>query len=169
MSILRSKKVKHYILDEGGVDMQNISDIIEEFLLSTIGQDDMLNISRNDLAEYFNCAPSQINYVLSTRFGTDRGFIIESQRGGGGYIKLMRAKYDNDIEDLINNQISDEISYKSACFLLENLQSKGYISAEQSQVISYALSPKALSCPIKIEDKMRSNIMKNVLLNILRN
>ena len=64
--------------------MANISDIIESFLLETLGDNDTLNISRNELANYFACAPSQINYVLSTRFTPDRGYLIESRRGGAG-------------------------------------------------------------------------------------
>ena len=64
--------------------MSNLSDIIEEFILNTIGSDDTLNLSRNELANFFNVSPSQINYVLSTRFTIDRGYLTESKRGGGG-------------------------------------------------------------------------------------
>ena len=63
--------------------MANISDIIERFLLDSLEKSDRISISRNELADYFDCAPSQINYVLSTRFTLDRGYIIESRRGGG--------------------------------------------------------------------------------------
>ncbi|MGN1208056.1 MAG: CtsR family transcriptional regulator, partial [Christensenellales bacterium] len=70
--------------------MNNVSDIIEEFILSTIGDEQSLNLSRNELANFFNVSPSQINYVLSTRFTLDRGYQTESKRGGGGYIVLKR-------------------------------------------------------------------------------
>ena len=72
--------------------MPTISDIIENFILSTLGKDDSIDLSRNELADYFKCAPSQINYVLTTRFNLNRGYIIQSQRGGGGYIKLLKIK-----------------------------------------------------------------------------
>ena len=81
-----------------GIKMSNnktISDIIEEFIMSSLDDDDFIELSRNDLAKFFSCVPSQINYVLNTRFTVNRGFVVESQRGGGGYIKLMRVQ-DND-------------------------------------------------------------------------
>ena len=69
--------------------MANLSDLIEAFLLRTQGEDDMLQISRNELANYFSVAPSQINYVLSTRFTPDRGYTVESRRGGGGCVTVV--------------------------------------------------------------------------------
>ena len=74
----------------------NLSDIIEDFILKTIGEDSSLNLSRNELANFFNVSPSQINYVLSTRFTFDRGFETESKRGGGGYIVLKKLNLDDD-------------------------------------------------------------------------
>ena len=74
--------------------MPNVSDIIEEFILSTMGNSDDINLSRNELAGFFNCAPSQINYVLTTRFNLNRGYVIQSQRGGGGFIKIVKQNKD---------------------------------------------------------------------------
>lgn len=147
--------------------MYNLSDLIEEFILNSLGEDEMLNLSRNDLAQYFKCAPSQINYVLSTRFNIDRGFLTESQRGGGGYIRITRTKIDDSIKDYINNKIGDKISYKNACFVLEDLENKGIINQEQAEILSIVVSPKALSCPLMIEDNMRSSILKNTLIKII--
>jgi len=65
--------------------MATISDLIEQFIKSLMGESDTINISRNELAQYFDCAPSQINYVLATRFSFEHGFVIESRRGGGGF------------------------------------------------------------------------------------
>ncbi len=70
--------------------MANLSDEIEQFILSIFTDDDRLKLSRNDLAHYFSVAPSQINYVLSTRFNLDKGYVIESRRGGGGFITIVR-------------------------------------------------------------------------------
>ena len=70
--------------------MANISDIIETFILKTLGEDSYIDISRNELADFFSCANSQINYVLDTRFTMDKGFIIESHRGGGGFIRIKK-------------------------------------------------------------------------------
>lgn len=150
--------------------MANISDIIEHFILATMGSADDINLSRNELADYFNCAPSQINYVLSTRFNLNRGYIIQSQRGGGGYIKLVRIKDFDDsyIYKIIDNNLSKEISFKDAKFLLEDLVQKNFISKERAQILLYAISDRALASPIKMEGILRSNIMKNVLANIAR-
>ena len=93
--------------------MATISDVIENFILSTLGQNNDLNLSRNELADYFNCAPSQINYVLTTRFNLNRGFIIQSQRGGGGYIRIVRIKnFDNNyIHKVINSSIRNSYEF----------------------------------------------------------
>ena len=150
--------------------MANISDIIEHFILATMGSSDDINLSRNELADYFNCAPSQINYVLSTRFNLNRGYIIQSQRGGGGYIKLVKIKdFDNSyIFKIIDNNLNGEISFKDAKFLLEDLVQKKFISNDRAQILLYAISDKALSTPIKMDGIIRSNILKNVLANLAR-
>ena len=150
--------------------MANISDIIEKFILSTMGSSDDINLSRNELADYFNCAPSQINYVLTTRFNLNRGYLTESQRGGGGYIKLVRIKDFDDtyIYKILDNTWNKEISYKDACYLLEDLVRKKFLKLSEAKIISYAISDKALSSPVKMEGNMRSNILKNVLVNILK-
>ena len=150
--------------------MANISDIIENFILSTMGSSDDINLSRNELADYFNCAPSQINYVLTTRFNLNRGFLTESQRGGGGYIKLVRIKnFDSTyIYKILDNILNKDISYKDACYLLEDLVGKEFLSLQEAKIISFAISDKALSSPVKMEGNIRSNILKNILINILK-
>ena len=75
---------------------KSISDIIEEFIKSSLDDDDFIELSRNDLAKFFSCVPSQINYVLNTRFTLNRGFVVESQRGGNGYIKLVKITDNNN-------------------------------------------------------------------------
>ena len=72
-----------------------LSDAIEQFIKTMLTQEaPEVELKRNELAEYFNCAPSQINYVLATRFTPDHGYIIESRRGGGGYIRIFRMAQD---------------------------------------------------------------------------
>ena len=150
--------------------MPNVSDIIENFILSTMGNSSDINLSRNELADFFNCAPSQINYVLTTRFNLNRGYIIQSQRGGGGFIKIVKLKdFDNHyVYKIIEETLSKPISYKDAIYILEDLISKSFINKTQAQAISYAITDKALSNPIKIEGQLRANILKNFLVNIMR-
>ncbi len=151
--------------------MQNISDIIEQFIIATMGAEDALDFSRNDLAEYFRCAPSQINYVLSTRFNINRGYIVESQRGGGGYVKLLRITNfdDNYLANIISNRLNEPISYKDSVFMLEDLVNKKFLKEDEANIILYSISPKALSLPINFEDNLRAKILKNVFANIIRN
>ena len=150
--------------------MSKISDIIEEFILEQLEDMECINLSRNELANFFNCAPSQINYVLSTRFTEPRGFVVESQRGGGGYIRLTKVSVNSDdyITQLLTNTLNDEIDYRSGLTIIENLLRLGYLDKSSATTLSYAIAPKALAMPVKIENRVRSNIIKNVLMNILR-
>lgn len=150
--------------------MQNISDIIEQFILDQLQDYSELNLSRNELASFFNCAPSQINYVLSTRFTNPKGFIVESRRGGGGYIKLTRVDLDkNDyLEKLICDTIKDEIDINVANQLIDGLLSRGIIDEREHNIIMSAISNKSLSNPLKMENKLRANILKNILINIVK-
>ena len=146
--------------------MASRSDIIEQFILDQIDEFGEINLSRNELANFFKCAPSQINYVLSTRFTNPRGFITESRRGGGGYIKLIRLNLDkNDyLEKLITDTIQDEISYNEAIQLIDGLMERELLTEREYDIIMSAISNKALSNPIKMENKLRANILKSILI-----
>ena len=150
--------------------MSKLSDMIEEFILDQLEDMDYINLSRNELANFFGCAPSQINYVLSTRFTEPKGFIIESHRGGGGYIKLERLNIgkDNYIGHLISNTLSFDIDYNEGLRILETLYTLELIDKSSCELLGYAISPKALAMPIKIENRQRANILKNVLINMVR-
>ena len=106
--------------------MSNISELIERFIIGTMGDAESVEISRNSLAEHFSCAPSQINYVLDTRFTVDKGFIKESRRGGSGYIKISRVK-NNDknayLSSLVCESVGDELTYKRLTQILDKLVS----------------------------------------------
>lgn len=150
--------------------MSKISDIIEEFILEQLEDTEYINLSRNELANFFSCAPSQINYVLSTRFTVPKGYIIESHRGGGGYIKLVKLNLDK--QDYINELITDilcrELEYHEGLTILDNLTKLNILSDDEARLLSYAISSKALAMPIRIENKQRANILKTVLINYLK-
>ena len=150
--------------------MSKISDIIEEFILEQLDDDGFINLSRNELANFFNCAPSQINYVLSTRFTEPKGFVIESHRGGGGYIRLGRVNLEKSsyVKNLLSTTLNGDIDYHDACGILDSLVSLKVLSEQEAKVLKYAITPKALSLPVKIENKQRANIIKNVLINMLK-
>lgn len=150
--------------------MSKISDIIEEFILEQLEDMEYINLSRNELANFFNCAPSQINYVLSTRFTEPKGFLVESHRGGGGYIRLERVNIDKDdyVREILNTTLNGEVDYSTAMSIVSSLVDMQFFTEEEGRILKYALSSKALAMPIKIENRQRANILKNVVVNILR-
>lgn len=150
--------------------MSKISDIIETFILEQLQDSEYLNLSRNELANFFNCAPSQINYVLSTRFTEPRGFVIESHRGGGGYIRLVRVNLDRHdyLKNLISNTLSNEIDYPTSVQIIKYLVEIGFLDDSSARVLNFAISPNALKMPLIMENKQRANILKNVIINAMR-
>lgn len=147
-----------------------VSDIIERFLLDTLGDELSVNFNRNELAAYFSVAPSQINYVLSTRFTPERGYITESRRGGGGSITLIRVSenVDDVLLRYIDETLSDGIEYGKACQILERLTIDGVYTKSEAQLIKAAISDKALIAPTVAKSRLRGAILKNVLLETLK-
>lgn len=149
-----------------GEYMKRISDTIEQFILSQL-VDGKVDINRNELANYFNCAPSQINYVLTTRFTPLKGYDIESRRGGGGYVRITQINISdktNYVHNAITQYIKDSIDYTSAVMLLDGMKSNNIIGVSEYRIILTAISNKSLSSPINNEDKIRAKILTNILL-----
>lgn len=150
--------------------MANISDVIEQFILKTMGDDESVDISRNELASFFSCAPSQINYVLETRFTIDKGFVKESRRGGGGFIKISKINLDNDeyVSNLILESVGDELSQKRLSQILDKLKDENIISQKEKEIIFSALSDSSLAMPFTIKDNIRAKSFKNVLTTLMK-
>lgn len=151
--------------------MANISDSIEQFIIATLGDNDSVDISRNSLAEYFSCAPSQINYVLDTRFTVDRGYAKESRRGGSGFIKISKIKNSNDFDylnSLILDSVGDDLSFKRMSQILDKLLGDGIVDENNKKLIEASLSEDSLSMPFTIKDKVRARAFKNVLVELMK-
>ena len=151
--------------------MANISETIEQFIIATLGENDSVDISRNSLAEYFSCAPSQINYVLDTRFTIDRGYVKESKRGGSGYIKISRLRNtDNNefLNNLVMESVGDELSEKRMIQILEKLVSDEIVQVGEKLLIEAALADDSLSMPFTIKDKVRAKAFKNILIELMK-
>jgi transcriptional regulator CtsR len=148
---------------------RSISDIIEEFIMSSLDNDQFIELSRNDLAKFFSCVPSQINYVLNTRFTLNRGFIIESQRGGGGFIKVVRVQ-DNSSNFLKNalEACSEALSFVQACQLLEQMKDRNLINIREMELLKSAISNKSLNNPINMDNRLRANIMSQVIMETMK-
>jgi transcriptional regulator of stress and heat shock response len=150
--------------------MSVLSDTIENFIKSLIGEyEGRIELQRNELAQHFNCAPSQINYVLATRFTPDRGYIIESRRGGGGYIRVVRLKIDESSEllGLITTRIGETISERDTSDLIYRLVDGDIITEKEGALMSAAVSDKALNIPVMIKDRLRAGILKQMILALL--
>lgn len=150
-----------------------LSDAIEQFIKTMLTQEaPEVELKRNELAEYFNCAPSQINYVLATRFTPDHGYIIESRRGGGGYIRIFRMAQDTSEQllYLLHERVGDSIDALAASHLVQQLRERELVTNGEAAMMNAALSPQALSLPLSAEmkDALRARILKNMLLEVAR-
>ena len=145
-----------------------ISDVIENFIKEMLTEDNSAIIQRNDLAQKFNCVPSQINYVISTRFTPMQGYYVESQRGGGGYIKINRISItQSDYLMHIINNIGDKLSSREIDMLLNNLYESEIINKKEAKMIKSATNDKVLTLPINIKDEIRAKIFKNMLITLI--
>ncbi len=145
-----------------------MSDVIEEFIKDLLKEDDELEIQRNELAEQFNCVPSQINYVISTRFKPSQGYYVESRRGGGGHIKIKKINItkSNLLMHTINS-IGDSLTANEVDIFISNFLSYNIITEVEAKLLKVATSDNVLIIPQEIRDQLRANIFKNMLLNLV--
>ncbi|MDR0445693.1 MAG: CtsR family transcriptional regulator [Oscillospiraceae bacterium] len=146
-----------------------ISDVIAGFIGGLLSESDgCAEIQRAELASKFNCVPSQINYVISTRFSPERGYIVESRRGGNGYIRITRV--NPDPERLVMhtvNAIGDAIDLRCAAALVANLAQSSVISESAARVMLSAVGESALrSAPREARGVLRAGILKQMLINL---
>ena len=145
-----------------------ISDLIASFLQESLetAEDGVLEIQRNDLAQRFNCVPSQINYVMTTRFSPERGYIVESRRGGNGYIRITRVRVDRQTLLMhVLNSLGSQEHLPSVRAILSNLVQSGALSEDIARALLAAVGDKALNTvPREFRDALRADIMKQVLI-----
>ena len=150
--------------------MAKLSDIIENFIKDMFNNNDgnVIFIQRNELADQFRCAPSQINYVLTTRFTYERGYLIESKRGGGGHIVIKQLDHSgSDMrEQIINQSIGDTITYYNASILLDDLLDAEIIDKKQYDLMKIAVNDRSLASA-ENRNKVRADILKAIIMIIL--
>ena len=148
--------------------MSNLSDIIESFIKELIEANNYgaVDIQRNFLAQQFDCSPSQINYVLTTRFNNDRGYIVESRRGGGGYIRIFRVQSSFDeLKELLNESIGDSITLNGAYDIIKALKEREVINNREIKIMQSILSDRALnSIPYDDRNTIRASLLKEMIL-----
>lgn len=140
-----------------------MSDRIEAFILQLLSdEEDWIELKRNELASVFECVPSQINYVISTRFSSANGYITESRRGGGGYLRIKRISQKGGLSEFVT-VIGNSVDAVSAAGLLSSITSKGLITQRDEELILSAISDKSLLVNQPYKNRIRAEILKNTL------
>ena len=154
--------------------MSSLARQIEEYIKALLEQESagVVELQRNMLSEYFHCVPSQINYVLATRFTPDHGYVIESRRGGGGYIRIVRVMEQpgQTLLYTVTERIGDAVTEVQAARLIEQLVERKALTASEGAVMRAALSAQALAVPIpeNIKNAQRARMLKCMLTAVAR-
>ena len=145
-----------------------MSDVIEDFIKQMFEDEDIIEIQRNDLAQHFNCVPSQINYVIATRFKPSQGYYVESRRGGGGHIKIEKVNVtkSNYLMHIITS-MGDTITSNEVDIFISNFLSYNIINKTEAKLLKGATSDNVLIVPQEYKDKLRASIFKNMILNLV--
>lgn len=150
--------------------MRNISDIIEGYLKQVLelGGEGHIEIKRSEVADKFQCVPSQINYVINTRFTAERGYLVESKRGGGGYIRILRVRANSQIDliDEVLYQIESGASQTMAEDLVYRLIDEQVISKREAKLMLAAVNRSTLDLQLPLRDHIRTKILRAMLTTI---
>ena len=151
--------------------MAQLSDTIEQFILSLMEGDRQIDLRRNELAQHFGCAPSQINYVLATRFSVDHGYLIESQRGGGGFVRIVRIqkREDGDLLNVLLDRVGNSITEEEAAGVITQLHTAGLVTPNEAKLLRAAVGRNALALPVSAKDVLRAAVLKQMLVQVFRN
>ena len=150
--------------------MRNISDVIESYLkkILEMSQKDILEIKRSEVADKFQCVPSQINYVINTRFTIERGYLVESKRGGGGYIRIMKIKsqdYAGLIDDLISI-IGYRVSQSTAEGIISRLINEEVINDREAKIMMSVIDRSVIYIDLPDRDELRARILTAMLTTL---
>jgi len=158
------------VIKREGVEVMSISDIIEQYLKQILYSNEkkMVEIKRSEIADQFQCVPSQINYVINTRFTVEKGYITESKRGGGGYIRIFRIEHQDKFEliDEIIKIINPKVSQQGAVDVLERLVEKKVITPREEKLIVSAIKRETLAVTLPKRDQLRARILTSILTTL---
>ena len=146
-----------------------MSDLVAKYILEKMEtQDGIAEIQRNELAGNLGCVPSQINYVITSRFTPEQGYIVESRRGGGGYIRISRVKMDRGTALMhIINSVGNTLDKATAEAMLKNMLSRQMLEMQSAKIIASALSDRTLThIEQEKRDLIRADLFKNMLLTL---
>ncbi|KAA0544133.1 CtsR family transcriptional regulator [Bacillus sp. BGMRC 2118] len=147
--------------------MRNISDIIEHYLKQVldVSKEKAIEIKRSEIADKFQCVPSQINYVINTRFTLERGYLVESKRGGGGYIRIVKVtSHDRThLIDQILQLISSQVSQSNSEDIIIRLVEEEIISSREAKIMLSVMDRSVLYMNLPERDELRSRLLKSML------
>ncbi|EAG8276406.1 CtsR family transcriptional regulator [Listeria monocytogenes] len=147
--------------------MKNISDVIEAYLKQVLESSEAVEIKRSEIADKFECVPSQINYVINTRFTMERGYIVESKRGGGGYIRIIKVKMNDKLQllEAIISMVHDKkVSQSFSEDVILRLLEEEVIMKKEARLMVAALDREVLILPLPDRDILRSRILEAMLV-----
>lgn len=151
--------------------MRNVSDIIEQYLKNILQQSPggVVELQRSELADRFQCVPSQINYVISTRFTLEKGYLVESKRGGGGYIRIQRVELPSKeaIHVHIFSTVGLQIDQASAEGIVYQLEEGCLITTREANLLKAAISRDVLNLKLPLRDEVRARLLKAMLTTLL--
>lgn len=147
------------------MENKNMSDMIEEYLKNALKDEGRIEIQRNEIAELFNCVPSQINYVINTRFTVQHGYSVESKRGGGGYIRIIKVQVNNE-SDFLNDMgqiIGNHMSEKEGQVVIETLYEHDMLTYREAQMMLAALEQQNYSGNLILDNQIRANVLLSMI------
>lgn len=149
--------------------MGNLADFIEQYLAGILAQQSKIELKRQELAKMFRCAPSQINYVLETRFTFERGYLVESKRGGGGYIRIRQIPWQTEgsLAQILEAIIPEEVREAELPAVFGELARRGLLEVEEAQLCLEITRRSFEGLPPEYAGLMRSRFGKAAVLLIL--
>lgn len=164
----RSMSYLSFLKEVVTLAQKNMSDIIEAYLKNILQQSELVEIKRSDVAERFDCVPSQINYVINTRFTQEHGYQVESKRGGGGYIRILKIELadQSDEIDAMLELIDQGISYRNGLTIIQTLIDRSVITQKEGRLMLAAIEKPILQISQELEDIIRANILKSFLYQL---
>ncbi len=147
---------------------QAIEGYLKRLLESTV--DGAIEIQRAELANRFSCVPSQINYVLETRFSLERGYLVESRRGGGGFIRIQKLRWDTaaEVVEALEADVGDAVDQSAAEGFVHRLEEAGFVTSREAALIRAAVDRNTLRVDLPWRDVLRANLLKRMVVALLR-
>lgn len=150
--------------------MKNISDIIEEYIKNALNsnEENILEIKRSEIAGKFQCVPSQINYVINTRFTIERGYVVESKRGGGGYIRIKKIKPRDEAEllDQVLRVIRPRMTQANAEAIVMRLLEEGTVTKREARLMLSVLNRAVINFDLPLRDEVRARLLKAMVKSL---